>query len=527
MQGMSRPAIIALLVLACLASAARWVTYDRDFPPISGSRGEYMDMGVNLYNVRSFLLTGRWEVEASPLLFLCPAYYALELGAAAIFGHNFFAWRFWSLTLGTTCVAVAGLAASRRQGAACGATAALLISSDAIWYAFSRSEKQEVAAAFFLFAAAISLGAESRTLVERAFLTGLFGALSVLSKANHLVPLAGMLLCGIAADRRLIRPGTLASLAIGAGAPSAVTAAFLAHPLTSEGSLALVARMLRFYQGAIMRPESVLDAIGNLINTNLYLRSPVMTFGVGCAVLTILTIRRVSALEAALAGIVLTAAVSPLTNDYFPLRYRILAIPEAALLTALVASRGEKYPGLVFGLAKGAMLFLLTGALAVKFAIPYPAFPAAAVALIGGIVAGRISWRPPANAVVAATMLVSVVVGGGQMILWELEGHNDIPEIAVAISGKLPANAKIATNSWWGRMVLLGTPFPEVGIASPDATAYLLTKEPEGGWSKNKEPSLDFSALEMIYERRSWVGANYMLYSRKNEIRSSVSAKPE
>ena len=504
--------VITLLILA------RWMTYDADFPAISGSMGEYMDMGINFFNIRSFDLTGFWALEKSPLLYLCPLYYALVSLSVSILGHNFFAYRFWSLFFGSLCILAAGYFLNKNTNRRAALFMMIALSVDAIWFAYSRCEKQEITAASFLLFSAMAIGSHKTPLHKRALVTGFFAAAAILTKINLIVPLAAMILFALAADKELRRFKNAGWLIIGSIGPILIGTAYLADPIMSEGSWKQMVQFSTFYKGAVHRPSGIMDILSNMATTNVYLRSPGLIFALGLSIMTLTRIKSCGPLKAALMGIIIACALAPSLNNYFPLRYRILPIPASIMFLSLFTDDiNFECDRLFFGLAKGFCSFLFLGFVFIRLNIPMPILSAFGVGIIAGIIASllptslRILDQPKKIAI--ACMIV--VIGLAQITQFTFQQQSDIPLIAAEVTAKLPPDTRVATNSWWGKMILLGTTFPEVNISSKRASAFLLTRDRDGQWSKKKPPEINLNELELIYEKTAWFGATYFLYIRK------------
>jgi hypothetical protein len=447
-----------------LFAALRWLTWHQDFPPISGSLGEYADMGYNFANLHAFWTTGHWDLDRVPLLFLCPIYYGLVFLSIGIFGNTLFACRAISLLAGTAAIGMAGFA-GRKQAAAVAGGAALLLATDALWFAYSRCEKQEVTGATLLCVAAVVLGGEARRRFAGA---GVLVGLALLVKANLLMPAGGLALAVLARDPSSRNMKAAGCFVAGIAVACVPAALFLAHPLITEFETDQFKRMIDFYKLGIGAPTSFASSIFSIVRTNLYVRSPLSLVGLLLALAALVKPNRASRLEIALAGIIVASALAPAMNSYFPLRYRIVAIPACAILVPLAAARWTESRG---GLARSALV---------------------------------------------ASGIAIALVGVLQIANWTKHTPSEIVEIGEELRRQLKPGTRVATNGWWGELVLLHTDCPEAAIEDGTADAWLYTNDPGGSWARGTAPPSDIAASDPVLDRKAWFGARYRLWVNRN-----------
>jgi 4-amino-4-deoxy-L-arabinose transferase-like glycosyltransferase len=512
------------IALVLLLLALRWVTYSVDFPPITGSVGEYIDMGWHFSALRSFSLTGEWNLGQPPVHYLSPVYYALVFVSLKVWGNSFFAYRFWSLFFSTLAIVGIGVYGWRAYGSKLAIGSATLLAIDAVWFAYARCEKAETVAATFLTTAAVFLGSERLPEKKRVFLSALFLALAFYSKPTVLYPAMGMVLCAVISDRSILRPRILAFAALGGVVATLAAASILAPSIFSTGNIQQLPQIIDFLKLNADAPLTWGAGVENLVASSAYLRSPTILFGIFFSLFALLNFKNKSTLAFALSGIVLGCVVAPIFKSYYPLRYRVFAIPAAALLTGLFlfGPWRKNLGGWRLSLASCFGVFFVAGFFAYRYRLQFPLLFTSAVALATGSIIHFKHRLLGVRILTVSALGLCLLIGAIQIASWQAYARYDLQETANQVKDILPSGSIVATRSLSGMMILLDTPYEQVDLSSPRATAYLLTTEPHENGIDERLSSIKLSQLILAYERRTWYGTTFFLY-----LRPPVAGSPE
>lgn len=508
---------------------ARLFALDHDFPPISGSLGEYADMGYHFVNLRMLLLEGTWDLERIPILYFCPVYYAVVLVAHVALGSGFEGWRATSLLLGSSAIFLAWRAAefsSRKEKTVLGESpiavipiggpvAALMLAADPTWFSYMACEKQELTAATLLLVGASAAGGAG---LMRSLLLGCAISLAVGTKLNAAVPAAALLAAALAFDTSLRTRPEILKIAGGLAVGGIAALLFLIPPFLQEGSIEQVQRMASIYSLGVYRPETFRDALINLVGSPVYVRSTVALLGISAAVGILLGRPKRDPGSAVLAALILACAAGPLTNGYYPLRYRVLFLPAAAALIGRLA--GFHPPPFSMSAAAATAGFLGGGWLGVRLGVLSPEVASIAGAICGYAMACGFRRLRRAERISSSTLkrsgavlLLAVTAAGVFQIAGFLrEARRDLPRVAELVNASLAPRTPVATNSWFAQTILLATDHPEVDPSSSRARAWLVTRDPDGSWSRRVSPPVPWERVTRAFTYRSWFGVTYELY---------------